>query len=150
MTTYTSNGSWKCPTGLTSVLVECWGAGGQGGAAVNEGGGIVMGGTGGGGGAYAKKLCTVTPGSTYTVIIGDPGDTAPGEGSQFVTSGGTQLVLAANGAKMAAQGDKAVRLAIRSVVQRRQGETEQLGQRALARELVAAVDRSAGPGERRE
>jgi hypothetical protein len=31
--TITTTGTWTCPLGVTSVQVECWGAGGGGGAA---------------------------------------------------------------------------------------------------------------------
>ena len=40
--------SWTCPVGVTSVTVECWGAGGGGG-----GGGAVFNAAGGGGGGCA-------------------------------------------------------------------------------------------------
>ena len=64
--------SWKCPTGVTSIQVECWGAGGAGGSASaastsNRSGG------GGGAGSYVKKTITVVPGTTYNVIVGQGG-----------------------------------------------------------------------------
>lgn len=80
-TTYTADGTytWTCPEGVTSVQVECWGAGGGGGR-----GGIYagQGGDGGGGGAYSKKnSVTVVPGTGYTVVVGNGGfsDTAGGD-----------------------------------------------------------------------
>ena len=66
--------SWKCPTGVTSIQVECWGAGGAGGSASaaastnnNRSGG------GGGAGSYVKKTIAVIPGTTYNVIVGQGG-----------------------------------------------------------------------------
>ena len=54
--------TWLCPPGVTSLQVELWGSGGNGGTRST---------TGGGGGAYAKKSAlTVSPGTTYTYIIG--------------------------------------------------------------------------------
>ena len=63
---FTSSGTWNCPSGVTSVTIECWGKGGNGGngSMVNSGGG-------GGGGGYSKKInLAVTPGNTYTVNLG--------------------------------------------------------------------------------
>ncbi|TKB98683.1 T9SS type A sorting domain-containing protein [Pedobacter cryophilus] len=62
--------SWVCPTGVTTLQVECWGAGGSGGsatAAVGRAGG------GGGGGSYVKNNFSVTPGVSYTIIVGAGG-----------------------------------------------------------------------------
>lgn len=59
--------TYTVPAGVTSLTVECWGAGASGGDGINSGGG------GGGGGAYAAKTFSVTPGATYTVTIGQPG-----------------------------------------------------------------------------
>lgn len=64
---YTSSGTWLCPAGVTSVLVQCWGAGGGGGGGNGQVGG------GGGGGAYAEKIVSVTPGNSYTVNVGAAG-----------------------------------------------------------------------------
>jgi hypothetical protein len=68
--TFTASGNWICPQGVTSVTVEAWGGGGRGG---NSSGGSGAA-SGGGGGAYAKKTITVTPGNTYSVMVGLGGD----------------------------------------------------------------------------
>jgi len=58
--------TWLCPPGVVALSVELWGSGGKGGTCSTTGGG-----GGGGGGAYAKKAAlTVTPGTTYTYIVG--------------------------------------------------------------------------------
>lgn len=60
---FNSSGTWTCPSGVTSVTVECFGAGGDGGASLNKGGGS--------GGDYAKKTAfTTVPGNNYSVTIG--------------------------------------------------------------------------------
>src|SRR4051812_4056082 len=58
---------WKCPPGVTTVAVECWGGGGAGG-----GNGFVENGAGGGaGGAYVKAATLpVTANTIYTVTVG--------------------------------------------------------------------------------
>ncbi len=63
--------NWICPTGVTTVQVECWGGGGAGGSATKATGATGnAGGGGGGGGAYAKLITVpVTAGNTYTVTI---------------------------------------------------------------------------------
>jgi hypothetical protein len=66
-TTYTSNGTFTVPAGITSIKVECWGAGGSGGGSTAN---TVYGGGGGAGGSYANKVVTVIPGNTYTVTVG--------------------------------------------------------------------------------
>ena len=68
--TFKSSGTWTCPYGVTSVTVECWGGGGGGGGASSAG----KGGSGGGSGSYVKKVgITVTPCSTYTIVVGNGG-----------------------------------------------------------------------------
>lgn len=62
--TFTSNGTFTVPAGVTSVQIEMVGAGGSGG---NNGGG------GGGGGGYAKGTFTVVPGTNHTVTVGAGG-----------------------------------------------------------------------------
>ena len=70
--TYTSAGTynWTCPANVTSVSVVCIGGGGGG-----NGGGNGVGGAGGGGGGGLgyKNNISVTPGQTYTVVVGGGG-----------------------------------------------------------------------------
>lgn len=65
---YTTAGtySWTCPAGVTSVSVVCVGGGGG-----NAGGGA----SAGGGGLGYKNNISVTPGSSYTVVVGAGGNT---------------------------------------------------------------------------
>jgi len=69
--TFTATGNWQVPSGVTKVLtIAVWAAGGGGGGQnlASDGGG------GGGGGAYARtELYTVTPLTTYRVVIGTAG-----------------------------------------------------------------------------
>ena len=97
--------TWTCPTGVTSIQVECWGAGGAGGSAAaastsNRSGG------GGGAGSYVKKTITVSPGTTYNVIVGQGGYKGRTEfangyygnlGGRSEFSGGTIAALVASG-----------------------------------------------------
>jgi subtilisin-like proprotein convertase family protein len=86
--TFNSSSSWTPPAGVTSVTIECWGAGGSGGgnSNTNDGGG------GGGGGAYSKGTVTVVPGTPYTVTVGTGGNGnsgsngSPGGDSWFSTN----------------------------------------------------------------
>src|ERR1700749_346007 len=63
--------TWTCPTGVTSVTGECWGAGGGGGGAATTN---PAAGGGGGGGGYAKSVLTVVPGTAYTYSVGNGGN----------------------------------------------------------------------------
>lgn len=56
--------NWVVPVGVTSVLVEAWGDGGDGTTSTAN---LLLGG-GGGGGGYCKSIIQVTPGSTLTVL----------------------------------------------------------------------------------
>jgi hypothetical protein len=68
---YSSSTSFTAPPCVTSVKVECWGAGG-GGARDNTSG--ATGNGGGGGGAYARvNTFAVTPGNSYPVNVGTGG-----------------------------------------------------------------------------
>jgi hyaluronate lyase len=72
----TSSGAWICPANVTSLQVECWGAGGAGGSASKPVSGNAFGG-GGAGGSYAKKnSVSVVPGTSYTISIGAGGVSA--------------------------------------------------------------------------
>ena len=101
-TTPTTTGTWLCPPGVTSVTVQCWGAGGAGGAATaaaNRAGG------GGGGGSYVTNTITVVPGTTYNITVGAGGTPnsntssgsygKPGGKSEF--SGGSVTTITASG-----------------------------------------------------
>jgi hypothetical protein len=60
----TQLGHWTCPPNVTSVKVECWGAGAAGGAGA---------GGAGGGGYSANPSVSVTPGTTYYMWVGKGG-----------------------------------------------------------------------------
>ncbi len=65
--TFTTSTYFTVPIGVTSVNVECWGAGGGGGGNAYT----WYGGSGGGGGAYSlQNNIAVTPGGTYAVNVG--------------------------------------------------------------------------------
>ncbi len=99
--TYSTAGTftWTCPTGVTSVTIKAWGGGGGGGYAT----GNTSSAGGGGGGAFASSTVSVTPGTSYTVVVGaggtaglKSGPTAAGNGgnssfntTSVVASGGT-------------------------------------------------------------
>jgi hypothetical protein len=60
--TFNASTTWTAPVGVTSVEVECWGAGGSGGSSANNDSS-----GGGGGGAYSRSLSiVVVPGNNYT------------------------------------------------------------------------------------
>ncbi|MGB8354598.1 MAG: IPTL-CTERM sorting domain-containing protein [Chthoniobacteraceae bacterium] len=85
---FTTSGTqaWLCPSGVTSVQVEAWGAGGgSGGAGAN------FASTGGGaGGSYVKVTSvSVTPGTTYQLTVGAAGTAGAGGASGTGTTGGT-------------------------------------------------------------
>jgi len=83
---YTTSGtsqqtySWVAPAGVTSVSVVCVGGGGAGNSS---------GGSGAGGGLGWYNNISVTPGSSYTVVVGGYGPTVGGDGKQsyFVNAG---------------------------------------------------------------
>ena len=65
---FTSSGTWQCPTGVFSVSVVCVGGGGGWRSYGSEGN------AGGGGGALAwRNNIAVTPGQSYTVVVGAAG-----------------------------------------------------------------------------
>lgn len=55
--------SWTCPADVTSISAVCVGSGGTGGSTWSSGGG-------GGGGLGWKNNISVTPGQTYTIVVG--------------------------------------------------------------------------------
>ena len=67
--TYTTSASWTIPSGVTSVTINCWGAGGGGGGAKNTGSATNCTGGGGGGGACSTTTYTVSAGQILTITV---------------------------------------------------------------------------------
>ena len=86
--TTAGNSSWVAPAGVTSVIVECWGAGGSGGSSSTGG----VGGGGAGGSYVINQNVTVVPGTSYTVTVG-AGGVASSNGSANGTAGGNSQFL---------------------------------------------------------
>jgi hypothetical protein len=66
--TFLDSGSWTCPAGVTSVQALIVAGGGGGGSTSNN----YVGGSGGGGVVYSSSVA-VTPGTTYSVVVGQGG-----------------------------------------------------------------------------
>jgi hypothetical protein len=67
------NYTWKCPAGINYITVQCWGGGGAGGGGIGGSGASRNEGGGGGGGAYASSTVSVTPGTSYSIVVGAGG-----------------------------------------------------------------------------
>ncbi|WP_289054004.1 cytochrome c3 family protein [Carboxylicivirga marina] len=90
--TWTASGNWTAPVGVTSVTVECWGAGGNGGA-----GGKNAAGGGGGGGAYSIVTdIPVVPGNIYAVNVGVGGAVTLTDRDSWFSSVGAILAKGGN------------------------------------------------------
>lgn len=93
--------TWVCPANVTSVQVECYGAGGAGGGTTTNSSHYVGG--GGAGGNYVKNTSvTVVPGTSYTVSIGVGGINtsatgAAGGATSFSGQGITTITAAGGG-----------------------------------------------------
>ncbi len=94
----TGSQNWTCPAGITSVTVECWGAGGGSGGVANV---LNAASGGGGGGAYARSVISVTPGNTYSVFVGTGGAGGSSSGTAGANGGAssfnTNIVFAEGG-----------------------------------------------------
>jgi hypothetical protein len=100
-TTFTTSGTWVCPQGVTSIMIEAIG-GGAGGRTSGSGKGNVGG--GGGGGAYSKRSAvSVTAGTSYTITIGS-GGTASNAGGNSTATFGIVTITAAGGSVGVASG----------------------------------------------
>lgn len=73
--------TWICPQGVTSVCAICVGGGGGGGGNNQDAGA-----GGGGGGLGWKNNIAVTPGTGYTVVVGEGGQTTTGSGANGAQS----------------------------------------------------------------
>jgi len=105
--TYNTSGTFTftVPAGVSSIIVECWGAGGGGGgnSTTADGAG------GGGGGAYSRSVLTVTPGN-FSLTVGaggaggsggngtDGGDTWFGSSTTILAAGGKRGYAPSGGA----------------------------------------------------
>lgn len=79
--------TWTCPEGITSVELLMVGAGGGGqGSITNTSGGI-----GGSGGVAVKKRITVTPGVTYTLVVGTGGTAGTAGGGHGANGGSSSM-----------------------------------------------------------
>jgi hypothetical protein len=85
--TYTADGTFTVPQGVTTITVEAWGAGGGGGTRTSDGEA-----GGGGGGAYAKSVIPVVPEGSYPVVVGTGGNSGTNGGSSSFD--GTTVVAA--------------------------------------------------------
>lgn len=91
---FTSNTTFTVPVGVTSIKVECWGAGGKGSNVSTSSTGT---GGGGGGGAYASSLLCVVSGQNYAINIGSGGTGATANGGD--TFFGSITTVMAKGGK---------------------------------------------------
>lgn len=80
-------GNWPVPSGVTTVVVEMWGAGGGGGQDAGTAGTDQV--AGGGGGGYVRSSLSVTAGGTVSYTVGSGG--AAGSGGPG--SSGTDTVF---------------------------------------------------------
>lgn len=97
--------TWTAPNGVTTVLVEAWGAGGGGGdsnSAATKGGG------GGGGGEFAKEsAAAVTAGTTYTYVVpagGVGGSNSNGTAGANATFAADSVTITGHGGSGGVQG----------------------------------------------
>lgn len=81
--TFNTSGSFTVPCGVTSITVQCWGAGGGGAGDVS--GGVY--GSGGGGGGYSAANIAVVPGTVIAYTVGTGG--AGGAGNSNGAAGGS-------------------------------------------------------------
>lgn len=88
--------TWVVPIGVTSILVECWGAGGAGGGTTA----VPTTGGGGAGGCYASMELAVTPGQEFIIKVGAGGRPTSSSGER----GGLTSLLDRNEIYLVADG----------------------------------------------
>jgi hypothetical protein len=88
--------TFTVPVGINSITVAAWGGGGAGGGVT---GGNPRAGGGGEGGSFVRGTITVTPGATYTVVVGNGGTGSTGNGTAGAATsfGGSGLFNAIGG-----------------------------------------------------
>lgn len=64
---------WKVPACAEEICIDMWGGGGGGGGHTGNPSAPWYGGGGGGGGGYGSQCFAVTPGETYTIVVGAGG-----------------------------------------------------------------------------
>ncbi|RKR10105.1 hypothetical protein C8C83_1776 [Flavobacterium sp. 90] len=98
--TFTGNGTFSVPAGVTSLNVQAWGGGGSGGGASGAPLLLGRGAAGGGGGAYASNTLLVTPGATLNVVVASQTSGTNGAGvagGNSTITGFESSILAAGG-----------------------------------------------------
>lgn len=104
--TFSANGTFTVPAGVTTLKVEVWGGGGGGGATFgNSSAAVYRTGGGGGGGAKVTKTFIVVPGDTYSIVVGQGGTGGAGTSlySMFGNPGGAST-FTGNGASITSSG----------------------------------------------
>jgi len=104
---FLSSGQFTVPQGVTSLLIEAWGAGGGGGGAqsfITQLGTVYVSGGGGSAGGYVRSVVQVIPGSTYNVAVGVGGlGGSPGSngwvGGATAFSDDTNVLVSAGGGR---------------------------------------------------
>lgn len=79
--------SWRVPPDIKKICVEIWGGGGNGGYNYQGINGLNYAGAGGGGGGFGYQCLDVTPLTTYTIIVGESGQSSS-FGSFLIATGG--------------------------------------------------------------
>ncbi|MCF8362844.1 MAG: hypothetical protein K9G70_09510, partial [Prolixibacteraceae bacterium] len=72
--TFTSNGTFTVPPGVTQITVQAWGGGGGGADRSTNYSGERYGGGGGGGGGFASGVLLVSAGDVITITVGNGGE----------------------------------------------------------------------------
>lgn len=103
---FTSNNTWVCPPGVELIRLTVVGGGGSG--AKTDNNGTYVGG-GGGGGGISENTVSVTPGTSYTITIGNGGASVsgintPGNAGASSSFGSLLTALGGKGGSLSAGG----------------------------------------------